>query len=178
VDSDNRVDGNVRGNVVQAGSIEHVYFGAPEQAGPANGLPRKPPVFLNRESELRAFTELVDAAAAAEEQLAFAITGFGGVGKTALAVHWAHRVRPQFRDGVVFAELGGSAENGPVPVGTLLAGLLRQLGRRTSRSRTRNGRRRTGRGPPTASCWWCWTTLPRWRRLSPRCRHRSGAPSW
>jgi tetratricopeptide (TPR) repeat protein len=128
VDSDNRVDGNVRGNVVQAGSIEHVYFGAPEQAGPANGLPRKPPVFLNRESELRAFTELVDAAAAAEEQLAFAITGFGGVGKTALAVHWAHRVRPQFRDGVVFAELGGSAENGPVPVGTLLAGLLRQLG--------------------------------------------------
>jgi DNA-binding SARP family transcriptional activator/tetratricopeptide (TPR) repeat protein len=44
-----------------------------------------------------------------------AVTGLPGVGKTTLAVHWAHRVRPQFPDGQLYINLRGYEPNGGVP---------------------------------------------------------------
>jgi DNA-binding SARP family transcriptional activator/tetratricopeptide (TPR) repeat protein len=55
------------------------------------------------------------------------VTGIGGVGKTALAVHVAHRLRARFPDGQLYVNLrGGSAE--PVTVHHVAGRVLRDLG--------------------------------------------------
>jgi hypothetical protein len=55
------------------------------------------------------------------------ITGMPGVGKTALAVHMAHRLRPYFEDGQLYADLSGSSAGGCDPA-AVLRGFLRALG--------------------------------------------------
>lgn len=56
-----------------------------------------------------------------------AITGAGGLGKSALAIHAAHQVRDEFPDGQLFIELQGSLDE-PLSTGDTLARLLRHLG--------------------------------------------------
>ncbi|MFC9087318.1 NB-ARC domain-containing protein [Nocardiopsis dassonvillei] len=55
------------------------------------------------------------------------ITGMPGVGKTALAVHVAHRLRDRFEDGALYADLGGSTL-APQDPADVLEGFLRALG--------------------------------------------------
>jgi tetratricopeptide (TPR) repeat protein/transcriptional regulator with XRE-family HTH domain len=57
-----------------------------------------------------------------------ALCGTAGVGKTALAVHWAHRSRDQFPDGQVYLNLRGYDPDHPMPSTEALAALLRSLG--------------------------------------------------
>jgi tetratricopeptide (TPR) repeat protein len=57
-----------------------------------------------------------------------AMAGAAGVGKTALAVHWAHRVRAQFPDGQLYVNLRGYAAGPPVRPIDALALFLRSLG--------------------------------------------------
>ena len=57
------------------------------------------------------------------------ISGTAGVGKTALAVHWAHACRSRFPDGQLYVDLHGfDAEHEPLPPSVALAQLLRGLG--------------------------------------------------
>ncbi|HEU5471450.1 MAG TPA: BTAD domain-containing putative transcriptional regulator [Actinophytocola sp.] len=57
-----------------------------------------------------------------------AITGTAGVGKTALAVHWAHRVRDRFPDGQLYVNLRGYASDSPVRPLEALTRFLHALG--------------------------------------------------
>lgn len=55
------------------------------------------------------------------------VTGTGGVGKTAFAVHVARRVLADYPDGQLYVRLRGTGDS-PTPPTEVLAGLLRDLG--------------------------------------------------
>ena len=57
-----------------------------------------------------------------------AVSGTAGVGKTALAVRWAHRVRGTFPDGQLYVNLRGYDTNQAMSPAEALAGFLRALG--------------------------------------------------
>ncbi|MEU0675830.1 tetratricopeptide repeat protein [Streptomyces sp. NPDC006172] len=57
-----------------------------------------------------------------------AVSGTAGVGKTALAVHWAHRVRDAFPEGQLYVDLRGYDPQEPVSAAQALAGFLTALG--------------------------------------------------
>ncbi|WP_246366578.1 AfsR/SARP family transcriptional regulator [Nonomuraea rhodomycinica] len=83
-------------------------------AGPvAAMLPPDVYGFTGRDRELARLDALL--ATAAEQPTALviaAVTGAPGVGKTALAVHWAHRVRDRFPDGQLYVNLRGFDQSG------------------------------------------------------------------
>ncbi|WP_405016026.1 transcriptional regulator [Kitasatospora sp. NBC_00070] len=88
-------------------------------------LPPAPAVFVDREVEL---AELVRALGTPSGTVPSAlVTGQPGVGKTALALHAAHRLSPAFPDGRLFADLRGAGA-GPARPGEVLGGFLRALG--------------------------------------------------
>ncbi|HEX6356031.1 NB-ARC domain-containing protein [Actinophytocola sp.] len=59
----------------------------------------------------------------------YCVVGLPGVGKTATVVHWAHRNKEHFHDGVLFADLRGFDPAGPpAEPGEVLDGFLASLG--------------------------------------------------
>jgi len=61
------------------------------------------------------------------------VSGGAGLGKTALAVHWAHRMRRRFPDGQLFAGLRGSQPGGAAAPSDALRVFLSGLGVRPDR---------------------------------------------
>jgi DNA-binding SARP family transcriptional activator/tetratricopeptide (TPR) repeat protein len=86
-------------------------------------LPAAVPGFVGRERELDALDALLTGPASVA-----VVSGTAGVGKTALAVRWAHRVRERFPDGQLYVDLRGYAPHGRLGAAEALAGLLRELG--------------------------------------------------
>lgn len=76
-------------------------------------LPADVPGFTGRAAELARLDELLDGTGEPCPTMTIAaICGTAGVGKTALAVHWAHRVAARFPDGQLYVNLRGFDPSG------------------------------------------------------------------
>ena len=93
-------------------------------------LPGRARHFTGRADELAGLSRLLSQAAAERPGAVVisAIGGTAGVGKTELAVHWAHQVAGNFPDGQLHVNLRGYDPAHPVPAKDALAGFLRALG--------------------------------------------------
>lgn len=91
-------------------------------------LPANVPAFIGRHRELAELDTLFNAEPSADRARVGLVTGAVGVGKTGLAVHWAHRIARRASDGQLFADLHGDDDDQPVQVGSVLASFLRALG--------------------------------------------------
>ncbi|WP_344966498.1 AfsR/SARP family transcriptional regulator [Streptosporangium fragile] len=115
---------------------------ATESAGPAAGgpapaatpeLPRPAQLpaavndFTGRRQIVARLRTLLSGESGSEGVPVAAISGIGGVGKTALAVHVAHTMQDLFPDGQLYADLRGYGEE-PTSSESVLAAFLRGLG--------------------------------------------------
>ncbi len=121
------------GDVVQAGNIHgDVIFNKNDREGLT--VPRQlPPSILNFIGRKDDLAEL-DAALNNTEQkipgavVITAIAGMAGIGKTALAVQWAHLNRQNFPDGDLYVNMRGFDSNKPIGANDALEGFLLALG--------------------------------------------------
>jgi hypothetical protein len=92
-------------------------------------LPAGVPGFTGREYHLQRLDALLPGGGGPHPALTIAtISGVPGVGKTALAVHWARRVRDRFPDGQLYLNLRGYAAGRPLRPVDALATFLAALG--------------------------------------------------
>jgi tetratricopeptide (TPR) repeat protein/DNA-binding XRE family transcriptional regulator len=105
----------------------------PAVAGGTAGqvVPRELPApvghFTGRAAELDELSGLM-AGGGGRALVICAVGGTAGVGKTALAVQWAHQVAGRFPDGQLYVNLRGYDPDRPVASADALASLLRTLG--------------------------------------------------
>jgi DNA-binding SARP family transcriptional activator/Tfp pilus assembly protein PilF len=105
----------------------------PAAAGPVPLVPRQLPGtarnFVGRVGELAELTRMLDQGEQEPGTVAITvICGAPGVGKTALAVRWAHQVARRFPQGQLYVNLRGYDPAKPMPPSEALAGLLGSLG--------------------------------------------------
>jgi DNA-binding SARP family transcriptional activator/tetratricopeptide (TPR) repeat protein len=92
-------------------------------------LPAAASSFTGRKSELADLNALLRDRFDDRPPAVGLITGPAGVGKTCLAVHWAHRAASAFPDGQLFANLRGDDESHePATAGDIVDRFLRALG--------------------------------------------------
>jgi DNA-binding SARP family transcriptional activator/tetratricopeptide (TPR) repeat protein len=103
--------------------------------GQAPVVPRQLPAtvtcFTGRADELAVLARMLDQAGAGTPGTVVisAIGGTPGVGKTALAIHWAHQVAAQFADGQLYVNLRGfDPADAPVAPAEAIRGFLEALG--------------------------------------------------
>jgi tetratricopeptide (TPR) repeat protein len=99
-----RIDENRRG---PAPARPATHGGQPGGAVTPRQLPPAARHFGGRRRELAALAALAGGASTAGTVLITVIAGTAGIGKTALAVHWAHQVAERFVDGQLYVNLRG-----------------------------------------------------------------------
>lgn len=101
---------------------------------PTPSVPRQLPSdvegFAGRTGALKRLDGLLDdgPGAGSRPVVMMAVHGAGGVGKTTLAVHWAHRVKGRYPDGQLYVNLRGYGPGDPMDPAAALDIMLRGLG--------------------------------------------------
>ena len=117
--------------IQQAILADEATPGASDEPGPVAGPSPLPPDIADFTGRVKQVTEIASALTFRPEPYAavpiVAISGRGGVGKTTLSVHVAHRLRREFPDGRLYVGLHGSEATPADPV-DVLGRLLRRLG--------------------------------------------------
>src|SRR5204863_3905912 len=92
-------------------------------------LPAPPAPFVGRIQEMAQLSELLGASPQQREAMVVAVVGgMGGIGKTWLALHWAHDNADLFPDGQLYVDLRGFDPSGsPTPPATAIRGFLDAL---------------------------------------------------
>jgi DNA-binding SARP family transcriptional activator len=125
--------------LLAGGGAASAQYASAEQDRPTapHQLPPATRVFTGRQAELERFWELAEASPQTPlpgTVVISAIDGMAGVGKTALALHVAHRLADRFPDGQLFVDLHGYTEDhAPRAAGEVLEMFLRALGVPTQR---------------------------------------------
>jgi len=92
-------------------------------------LPAATAHFVGRTEELDQLSKLLDTATEDGGTVVIsAVLGTAGVGKSALALRWAHQIRAEFPDGQLYVNLRGYDPDQPLAATDALAGFLRALG--------------------------------------------------
>ncbi|MDG9716410.1 tetratricopeptide repeat protein [Streptomyces sp. DH24] len=130
LESHNELSGTVHGPAIQAGTVYGgIRIGV--EAGSARQTPWQLPAtvrVVDRARELAALERHRAGAERAGRPALAALSGLGGVGKTAVALKWLHALRPRFPGGQLYADLGDQSPAGPASPPEVLARFLRALG--------------------------------------------------
>ncbi|HEX8865006.1 MAG TPA: tetratricopeptide repeat protein [Lentzea sp.] len=122
--------------VVQTGSITgdvHVHSARTSEIRVPHELPPDVYAFIDRDEQLAEMDLLLASTEAPPQTAAVvisAVSGTAGVGKTAFATHWAHRVSGRFPGGQLYLNLRGYSPDTerPMSPAEALANMLRSLG--------------------------------------------------
>ena len=103
--------------------------GPPTACAPPAQLPMDVHGFTGRDVELDQLDTLLEHTGRQPGTVRIcAVSGTAGVGKTALAVHWAHRNRRRFPDGQLYVNLHGYDRDRPMTAADALSRFLTALG--------------------------------------------------
>jgi tetratricopeptide (TPR) repeat protein len=110
--------------VKETAAIAWIFLPDPQHALVAPRQLPADPHLTGRAAELRQLTSFLDNAPGTR----ILISGAAGIGKTALALRWAHHVAGRFPDGQLYVDLNGFGHQAPTEAGEALHGFLVSLG--------------------------------------------------
>jgi DNA-binding SARP family transcriptional activator/Flp pilus assembly protein TadD len=109
-------------------AVPETAAGQPDGAIVPRQLPAAVSHFTGRTAELDALSGMLSDGSGPRTVVVSALAGTAGVGKTAVAVYWAHHIADRFPDGQLYVNLRGYDPHEPVQPADALAGFLRALG--------------------------------------------------
>jgi tetratricopeptide (TPR) repeat protein len=123
----NVVEGSTANTIIQIGNVISGVAAGLDWPQPW-GLPDDVEPFVGRNEEMRVLTSLAQTQRTGRGGVVALLVGTAGVGKTGLAVHWAHAAASTFPDGGLYVNLRGfDPKNRPLAPAEVLGQFIRSL---------------------------------------------------